>query len=394
MTNHMEKPLRVTLVISRLNRGGTEVQLLELAKALDPKKFILSLLVFYPGNQMEEEARKILPLKYLPLAKKSRWDFLFFLRFIQILRKEKPDVIYSFLPAANLVSLLARPFLMGTKLVWGIRASNMDFSRFDAFSKMIWKMECWLTRLTTLTIANSQAGKKHSILNGAKASRITVIPNGIDTDRFEPDEENRQVIREQLSVTGEEWLIGIVGRFDPMKDHATFLKAAERVAQKRENVKFLLVGLTDSEALSLLPDSALREKLICTGPVSDTAFYFKALDLYCSSSVSEGFSNSIAEAMSSGVPCVVTDVGDSKEIVGETGWVVPPKKPEELAEGILIQLSRLELAQAEMSQASRERIRRFYSREKLGINVSTALTGLFPTGAARSWKASQEFPGA
>ncbi len=361
-------PIHLALVVSRLNKGGTEVQILELARALQSRDYKITLLTFYPENQLWNEALSIAGIKCVSLNKQSRWDLFFPLRMIFELKKHRPDIIYSFLTAANLICLFIRPFFPFTKMVWGFRTSKTDFSHFDTFSGVIAKWEGRLSRFTTVIVANSLAGKSYAKSIGFPEAKIRVIPNGIDTERFVPDENERMVMRQKLGVASSEQLIGIVGRFDPLKDHCTFLKAARIVAKKRKNVKFLIVGVreTDGNLKAKFDNLDLKDRLIFTGLRENTVPYYQAMDLFCSSSTTEGFSNAIAEAMATGVPCVVTDVGDSQKIVGETGWVVQAKKPESLAEGMLLQLSRLELAKEEMAVQARARIVKNFSRQNLG----------------------------
>ena len=327
---------------------------------------------------MWEQAKKIPHLKVVSLNKKSRWDLVFFIRLIRFLRVEKPDLIYSFLPAANLICLAMRPFVTSAKLIWGIRSSKIEYRFFDSFSKWIWKIECLLSRAVTLIIANSDAGAKHALDNGAPASKIRVISNGIDTKRFLPNESHRHRLRDYLSIGDEEWVVGTVGRFDPLKDHETFLKAAEKILKRKKNVRFVLVGVkaTDNDFGKKFSELVAEKKIIFSGFIQDPISYFQMMDLYCSSSTSEGFSNSIAEAMSCGLPAVVTDVGDSKKIVGQTGWVVPPSDADALADGILIQLSRMELARDEMAEAARSRILQNYPIEKLGQKITAVFNEL------------------
>lgn len=165
---------------------------------------------------------------------------------------------------------------------------------------------------------------------------MAVIPNGIDAERFHPDRKAGRRVRAEWGVGDDEFLIGIVGRFHPMKDHPNFLKAAALLARKRDDVRFVCVGdgpeSYKSQLDKLVERLGLAQKLIWAGARSDMLAVYNALDIATSSSAyGEGFSNVVGEAMACGVPCVVTDVGDSAWIVGEAGRVVPPGDPEALA---------------------------------------------------------------
>ena len=173
---------------------------------------------------------------------------------------------------------------------------------------------------------------------------MTVITNGIDTERFKPDAAARARVREGWGVAENEILIGLMARLDPMKDHSTFLRTAAMLARERPDVRFVCVGngpgSYKAELHRLATELELNGKLIWAGARRDMPAVFNALDI-ASSSYSEGFSNAIAEAMACSVPCVVTDVGDSASIVSGTGGVVPPAMPDSLCEGFHLMLERL-----------------------------------------------------
>jgi glycosyltransferase involved in cell wall biosynthesis len=120
-----------------------------------------------------------------------------------------------------------------------------------------------------------------------------------------------------------------------MKDHPNFLRAAAQIARSRADVRFVCIGVGPeayaSELVQLTAELGIADRVIWAGGRSDMPAVFNALNLVCSSSAyGEGFPNIIGEAMACGIPCVVTDVGDSAWIVGDLGTVVPPQNPEAL----------------------------------------------------------------
>ena len=134
-------------------------------------------------------------------------------------------------------------------------------------------------------------------------------------------------------------LIGLVARFDPMKDHGNFFRGARHLlneAEEKDNLHFVLAGRGIDAANAALKDFiseyGLENRTHLLGERTDIPFVTSALDIATSSSTGEGFPNAVGEAMACGVPCVVTDVGDSAWIVGDTGRIVPPREPTALAE--------------------------------------------------------------
>jgi glycosyltransferase involved in cell wall biosynthesis len=210
--------------------------------------------------------------------------------------------------------------------------------------------------------------------HGFPEKLMTVIPNGIDLNVFKPDRLARQRIRDEWGMGENEILIGLVARLDPMKDHPTFLHAAAMLAQERGDVRFVCVGEGSepykSDLLSLARELNLNDRLKWIGSRSDMPVVCNAFDIACSSSIGEGFSNTILEAMACGVPCVVTDVGDSAVIVGEIGAVVPPSSPQALRDAFGLVLNQIS---PELSIASRTSIQNRYSNELLVANTEKLL---------------------
>jgi glycosyltransferase involved in cell wall biosynthesis len=254
-------------------------------------------------------------------------------------------------------------------VVWGVRASNMDLDRYDWLSRLSYRIECRLSRFADLIICNSRAGLEYAAAHGFPGGRMTVIPNGIDTEHFKPDAAARERIRAEWGIAESEMLIGLVARLDPMKDHLTCFRAAAMLAQERSDVRFVCVGDGAEPYKSKLYQQAselgLDGRLIWAGARHDMPAVYNALDFATSSSYSEGFSNTIAEAMACSVPCVVTDVGDAKQIVGDTGFVMEPGNPSALASAWQEALKTGVYEKSKRGQRARERIIEHFSLERL-----------------------------
>jgi glycosyltransferase involved in cell wall biosynthesis len=254
------------------------------------------------------------------------------------------------------------------QIVWGVRASNMDVSRYDWLARTSLRLSAFLSRFSDTIIVNSFAGLRFHKDIGYETERIKVIPNGIDTKLFKPDHPSGIRLRDEWGIDEKTVSIGLVGRLDPMKDHATFLQAVKIFDQKEYNVRFVCIGEGKepykSEIHFLCMTLGLNGTLLWTGARSDMPAVYSALDIVTStSSYGEGFPNVIGEAMSCGVPCVVTDVGDSAIIVGETGIVVPPKDPQALADGWRSMLKRLNDKSYSIKEMARVRIVSHYNSE-------------------------------
>jgi glycosyltransferase involved in cell wall biosynthesis len=371
-------PKTILFLTRSLDRGGAERQLVVLAQGLAVHGHNVAVAVFFGGGVYEAELVEA-DVRVINLGKKGRWDIFSFLkRLVCLLRKEHPTVLHSYLGVPNILVAALKPLLSGTHIVWGVRASNVDLSRYDWLSRLAYFLERRLARFADLIIANSHAGQQHAVTNGFPKEKIVVIPNGIDTKYFQFNHEGRMLVRASWGVDESEILVGLVGRLDPMKDHPTFLRAASCIARVHRNIRFVCVGGGSTNYAETLKQCAvnlgLNHHLKWVDAQDNMSAVYSALDIASSSSsYGEGFSNTIAEAMACGVPCVVTDVGDSALIVGNTGSIVAPRDHSALAAAIgrLIDLPPEE--RRELGEACRTRIVSEFGIDRLVQRTEQAL---------------------
>ena len=372
--------MRITFLIRSLDYGGAERQLVALAKGLHGHGHKVVVAVFYAGGPLEKELRDS-GVHLLSLEKRGRWDMPGFARrLIQLIRWQRPDVLHSYLGIPNILTVVLKPLFPQTRVAWGVRASNMDLNRYDWTARISYRIECKLSRFADLIIVNSHAGLEYAATNGFPKEMMIVIPNGIDTQTFEIDLAAREKVRAEWQVAGNNLLIGIVGRLDPMKDHPTFLRAAARLAKDSDDLRFVCVGDGPAmyrEQLHLMSRSLnLSDRLIWAGARADMRDVYNALDMVVSaSSYGEGFSNVIGEAMACGAPCVVTDVGDSAWIVGNIGEVVRPANAEAL-EAAIARLAGKISAGACDRKGNRQQVIDRFSVSRLEAKTEAALLGL------------------
>ena len=372
--------IRLFFLMRAPGLGGAERQLVELVKGLDKRRFKITVATFYDGGELRPELEAISGVQLVSLRKSGRWDVLPFLwRLWRLASKIRPHIMHGYLDMANILSLLVGKSV-SARVVWGLRASNMDFSRYDWAATWGYRAAAPLSRFADMIIVNSHMGKQHNIARGFHARRMVMIHNGIDTERFRPDPRLGGEMRKRWGIADGELLIGLVARLDPMKDHPTFLRAVSLLAGQHE-ARFVCVGGGPDKykrsMRTLANELGLGEHLVWAGAVSEMPAVYNALDIACSaSSYGEGFSNSIGEAMSCGVPCVVTDVGDSSLILGGTGEVIPPNDPHALA-AALARLAKLPCEErSALGRQARERIVSEYSVAQLARKTEAALLRL------------------
>lgn len=174
---------------------------------------------------------------------------------------------------------------------------------------------------------------------GYRADRIDVIANGYDLSVFPLTSELKKRTRQELGISGDLLVIGIVGRFDELKDYENFVRAAAYIAILRPPVRFIMVGrgvdASNSQLMGWINRDPRSDRFILLGERADVTSLMAAMNVYCLSSTAEGFPNVVVEAMAKQVPCVVTNIGDAARIVRDTGQVVPPRDSLALANALI-----------------------------------------------------------
>ncbi len=369
--------MKILFLCRSLDVGGAERQIVELAKGLRQRGHEVSVAVLYGGGPLEADLEAADVPRH-DLRKSGRWDIAgFAARLVRLLRAERPDVLHSYLTLPNLLAAASRPLLRRTAVVWGVRASSMNLEHYDWLFRLVERLAVFLSRRVDRIIVNSQAGFAHHLRIGYPAPAMRVVENGIDTGRFFPDRARGVELRRHWGVPGSEILIGLVGRLDPMKGHQTFLEAAASIAAHRPELRFVCVGNGDAAFLAHLrriaDRSGLGGRVVWQNAVPDPMPAYNALDVLCSASDGEGFSNVIAEAMACGVPCVATDVGDSARIVGRPEYVAEPGNPRSLEQALITLLDDLKAQRVDRA-ALRQRIVESYSIERLACRTENLLS--------------------
>lgn len=328
----------VLYLIRSLEVGGAQRQLAIQAAGLHDRGYGVSVATFYPGGPFEDYlGQRGVPVHCL---RKRSWSDVaeFGLHLIRLVRQVNPDVVYTFMPGANVSAAALKAFWGRRALIWGVRATKDATISYDLRARLTLTASVHLSSRPDAIVANSVAGAKHHIGLGYPASQMRVIPNGIDTAQFDRDDAPARRLRAEWHLAPDERTVGLVGRLHPVKDHVTFFRAMALLIERRQLVRIICVGTGPASELERLRSAAAelglggRVEWIAQAP--DMPELYRSLDVAVSASFSEGFSNSIAEAMACGTPCVVTDVGDSAMIVGDTGAVVPARDPHAMARAI------------------------------------------------------------
>jgi len=357
--------MKLVLSIRSLDIGGAERQFIELIKHIDKSKFDVTICTMYGGAQ-EATVKNIPNIKYYNLQKKGRYDFYqFYKNYSKLLKAINPDVIYSFLGEMNLFSLWCKP--KNTKIIWGFRASNMDLSKYGKVPQIMFWLQKKLSSKVNKIIANSHASIEFHKQNGFDMGKSVVVPNGIDTERFQRDKLQREAFREKYSLKESDIAIGIVARIDYMKGYLIFSQVAKKLIDKYSNVYFYSVGSGDKRIQQECEEIlANADRFFWLGNQKNVEDFYSGFDISSSSSFGEGFSNSIAEAMSCECACVVTNVGDSAMIVSDVGIVVEANSVDSLLIGLK---KMIQTDYKELGKKSRKRVVENFSIENMVTNT-------------------------
>lgn len=373
--------MRIALLIRALDRGGAERQLVTLADGLASRGHDVHVLTFHDDGALVPELRRAgVAVRFV--KKLGRWDMVGFpARLVRELRSIAPDVVYSSMPAANVASVLTRSLVHGPAVVWRLASSEMDLSKYHWFSALSYKIEAMLASRPDLIVANAISGREAAVRRGYPADLVKVIANGIQTGPFAPREQSGKAIRRAWGLDEGKWTIGQVARSDPKKGYEDFVSAAKFLRGIRTDVQFMCIGVDSGEYALRLKKQAqqagLSDCVTWRGMEEDMGPVYNAMDINTlSSRFGEGFPNAVGEAMACGVPCVVTDVGDSGIIVGDTGETVPPGSPEQLARGWARLIDRLDTDRDQLKRRARQRIVDHFSVERYVDETEQLLLGL------------------
>ncbi len=360
----------ITLLVPNLERGGAERQAVLLALGLAASGREVSVAAFRAGGPFAADLARA-GVEVIDLGGRGALAPLHVAaRLADHLRRRRGAVLYAFLPPANLVAGLMRAARPGCRVVWGVRSSDIPLSNYGAKTRLAYALERRMSALCHAIVVNSRAGLEACRRNGFPAAKLHVVANGFEIERFRPDPEMRARTRATWGLNTEEVAIGLPARLDPVKDHTTFLKAARSLAGRQPRARFVAIGGGRPAYVErlhrLAEDFGLGDRVIWTGAVDDMPAAYNALDIATLTSLSEGFPNTMGEAMACGLPCIATDVGDARFLIGPAGMTVPARDPAALAEA-WESLFDSERRRA-LGAAGRERIVREFSVEALVRN--------------------------
>ena len=341
--------IRIAFVIPTLDQSGAERQFTLLAKGLPRDEFAVHVIALNRGGPYAEELRAA-GISVEILGKRFRFDPLTYLRLRNSLRAFKPDIVQSFLFAANSYVRLPGIAPAGCQVVVSERCVDSWKSGWQL------AMDRRLIGFTNAMTANSASVASFYESVGVPKGLITVIPNAMPGP---PENCTREQARAILGLRAEDRVVGFAGRLAPQKRLPDLIWAFQLLHQIVENARLVLIGSgPERDSLAAFASQlGCREKIIFTGHRADAWPLLTAVDAFVLPSEFEGMSNSLMEAMSLGIPCVASDIAPNQELIAhdQTGLIFPLGKSPELTKALVRVMQTPELA-SKLGTAGRQLI--------------------------------------
>lgn len=327
--------MQILHIISGLGDGGAEAVLFRLCQFDKQHKHTVISLTDKDkyGSMLNEIGVDVYALKIINNKRKLRS----FIKLYKLIKQLKPDIVQTWMIHADLIGGVIARFAGIKNIFWGIHHSKLEGGRLIS---QIGRLNAFLSHFIPRKIIYcAEKSRKLQESIGFNKAKGTVINNGYNTEEFIPKQSLGTKLRKDLKISNSAFLIGHVGRYDPLKDLPTLFKSFAVLSNLSFDFSVVLAGTNldkENEELSnLINKYKLNEYIYLLGRRDDIPAIMNGIDILVLSSTTEAFPNVINEAMACGTPCISTDVGDSSLIIDETGWIVPVKDFRSIADAVL-----------------------------------------------------------
>jgi len=377
--------VRIVLLVRALTLGGAERQLVNLATGLHRRGHAVSVAVFYRAGSVLEDELAAAGVELADLGKHTRWDLVRPVwRLLRHVAARRAEVVYSFLPTANVMAGLLWGWRRSPAVVAGFRGTETVRASHDWLGELLVKLEDLVTRRCAGAIANSQAGADARVARGWPRERLHVVRNGLDLARHAFDPAARTALRAAWAAMPGEPVIGFAGRLDPVKGVDVLLDAVAKLRGEGVAARLVVAGDGNARYAASLHARAgalgIGDAVTWLGQFRDMRSFYSAIDVLCLPSHSEGCSNVLGEALAAGTPAVATDVGDARWLLGDDAPLVAPGDAAGLANGLAAGLAAGDAGRA----ARAERARSLLAPDAMLAGTEAALAAALgrPAGGA------------
>ena len=355
---------KILFVTNSLDTGGAEnilFNLLKRSNKIEPFIIVLTSLGKY-GKELKDNGYKVVDLN----IKKDILSLFKILYLLFLIIKIKPIIVHTWLYHSNFLGGILAKIAGVKKIYWSI---HHDYEYSNIFTRVEMKLLAFLSYLIpNKIIYSSESSKKNHIMNGYRNVNTKIIENGVSLKEFKNNNLTKEKLRQEFNIEDECLILGNISRYHPLKDHDNLLKSLRILLKYDVNFKCILIGsglnYSNIELQEKIKKFNLKDKVLLYGESNNVSDMFNLFDLNILSSKSECFPLTLLESMASSVPSISTDVGDAKQIIGSTGWIVEPSNPHAIADCILNIENKRDIL-IKKGKLARNRVRQFYSLEKM-----------------------------
>ncbi len=307
-------------------------------------------------------------------------DLLHGMRRLRELEREvSPDCIIGWMYHASMLLLLTTPLRRspahgGPRTMWFLRGSLHTTRDLPWHTRLSVRILARTSRVPDAVAINSRVGLLHHAASGYRPRRWLMLRNGVDTDHFRPSAEDRDAVRQALGIASDAVVLLSVARAHAQKDHATLLEAFERLTETDPQQLVLLLVGRDTEPMTRTTGGGAP--VIALGERRDTDSLLRAADVIVLSSLTEGLPNALLEGMATGLVPIATDTGDCREVVGDTGRIVPIASPGSLVTALADVLGLCDDEWASLRLRARDRVSDRFSADRMRAEYRRAWEGL------------------
>lgn len=326
--------ITVTHLITDLITAGAQKALYRLLCHTDRTRYRPVVIALRDGNTEIGADIRALGVEVIDLNMAPRWRLDRLMPLYAVLRHQRPDILHCWMIHSNIIGRVVGRAARVPKIIVS-RRNDVNGSRWATV------LNRWLVNWSDTIIAVSKSARQAELREtGIAPERVIVVPNGIEMAPFleSLSAGERQALRQSLGLEPDHFVIGSVGRLVEAKGYTDLLHAFKLVSEQLSTARLIIFGkgILEEELKTLAHALGIAEKVQFPGVRSDIPKVLQTFDLFAFSSHWEGMPNALMEAMAAGLPCIATEVSAAPELIedGVHGLLVPPKRPEQLAQGI------------------------------------------------------------
>ena len=319
--------MKIFHIINSINSGGAENVLLKLcsnSQDQNNKHYVVSLI---KSDELIDSFQKNCEELFVLNFNKNFYFIFEFLKLLKIIKRIKPDILIGWMYHSSLVAFFCYKLSNIKKIYWNIRHTQLIFSKSSLITIIICKLMAIISKFSNINIIYcSDESAYHHFKIGFNNNKSNIIYNGVDVNKFKYSQTKDDYFKIKHNIHKDEFIIGMIANYRPQKNHKLLFESLSLLKNNSKNFKIILAGrnitYSNIELLNLIKKNNISENVILLDNVKDVKEILSSFDiLLLTSSHGESFSNVLIEAMSTSIPCISTNIGASKFIINDCGWI-------------------------------------------------------------------------